>query len=32
MRGEDRAIGTLFSYVDIESRIPRGIRCERCDE
>ena len=29
MRGEDRDTGALFSYVDLESRFARTIRCGR---
>jgi hypothetical protein len=29
MRGADETSGSLFSYVDLEERIPPGIRCAR---
>ena len=29
MRGTDEASGSLFSYVDLEARIPRSIRFAR---
>ena len=29
MRGGDQRTGSLFAYVDLEDRVPAGIRCGR---